>query len=98
VEQDLLDKYGVVSREVAMAMADGIRTTAGADFGLAVTGIAGPPGGSEQKPVGLAFIALSDQDRSECQEFVFHQDRVRNKERTAQAALNLLRLRLINVK
>lgn len=98
VAQGLLDKYGAVSREVALAMANGMRTTAGADFGLAVTGISGPTGGSEQKPVGLTFIALSDQEGSECQEFVFHQDRGRNKERSAQAALNLLRLRLINVK
>ena len=98
VERELLDKYGAVSREVALAMAAGIRTTAGADIGLSVTGIAGPTGGTEQKPVGLTFIAVSDQEGSECREFLFQQDRVRNKERAAQAALNLLRLRLINVK
>jgi len=97
VQQELLDKFGAVSREVALAMAEGIRKTAGADIGLAVTGIAGPTGGTEQKPVGLTFIAVSDQAQTECQEFVFHQDRGRNKERSAQAALNLLRLRLINM-
>jgi nicotinamide-nucleotide amidase len=97
VEEELLDKYGAVSREVALAMAEGIRKTAGTGFGLAVTGIAGPTGGSEQKPVGLTFIAVSDAVQSECREFVFHQDRGRNKERAAQAALNLLRLRLVNV-
>ncbi len=96
VEEELLDQYGAVSREVALAMAEGIRKTAGADFGLAVTGIAGPTGGSAQKPVGLTFIAVSDANQSECQEFVFHQDRGRNKERAAQAALNLLRLRFVN--
>jgi len=94
VEQELLDKYGAVSPEVALAMAEGIRTTAGADIGLAVTGIAGPTGGTEQKPGGLTFIALSDGVQSDCREFVFHQDRVRNQERAAQAGLNLLRLRL----
>lgn len=96
VDEELLDKYGAVSREVALAMAEGIRQTAGTDFGMAVTGIAGPTGGSEQKPVGLTFIAVSDERQSECREFVFHQDRGRNKERAAQAALNLLRLRLVN--
>ena len=96
VEQELLDKYGAVSREIALAMAEGIRTTAGAGIGLAVTGIAGPTGGTEQKPVGLTFIALSDAVLSDCREFVFHQDRGRNKERAAQAALHLLRVRLIN--
>jgi len=96
VEEELLDKYGAVSREGALAMANGIRTTAGTDIGLAVTGIAGPTGGTEQKPVGLTFIALSDTVQSDCREFVFHQDRVRNKERAAQAALNLLRLHLVN--
>jgi len=96
VAEELLDKYGAVSREVALAMAEGIRTTAGADIGLAVTGIAGPTGGTKQKPVGLTFIAVSDAVQSECREFVFHQDRTRNKERTAQAGLNLLRLRLLN--
>ncbi len=74
----------------------GIRTTAGADIGLAITGIAGPSGGTEQKPVGLTFIALSDVVQSDCREIVFYQDRVRNKERAAQAALNLLRLHLVN--
>lgn len=98
VAQELLDQYGAVSREVALAMAEGIRKTAGADIGLAVTGIAGPTGGTEQKPVGLTYIAVSDQSGSECHEFLFHQDRARNKERTAQAGLNLLRLSLINVK
>jgi nicotinamide-nucleotide amidase len=97
VDEGLLDQYGAVSQQVALAMAEGIRKTAGTDFGLAVTGIAGPTGGSDQKPVGLTFIALSDQAQSEYREFVFHQDRSRNKERAAQAALNLLRLRLVNV-
>ena len=97
VEQELLDKYGAVSREVALAMAEGIRTSAGTDIGLAVTGIAGPTGGTEQKPVGLTFIALSDAVQSDCRGFVFYQDRGRNKERAAQAALNLLRCHLINV-
>ncbi len=96
VKKELLDQYGAVSREVALAMAAGIRESAGADLGLSVTGIAGPTGGTKEKPVGLTFIALSDGKNSDCHKFVFHQDRARNKERAAQAALNLLRLWLIN--
>jgi nicotinamide-nucleotide amidase len=91
VGEDLLARCGAVSREVALAMADGVRKTAGADIGLAVTGIAGPTGATPQKPLGLTFIAVSDKRNSHCEQFQFHQDRVRNKERAAQAALNLLR-------
>ena len=97
VPRELLDQYGAVSREVALAMAKGIREKAGTDIGLAVTGIAGPGGGSKEKPVGLTFIAMADLKGAECERFVFHQDRIRNKERAAQAALNLLRLRLKNL-
>lgn len=96
VKKELLEKHGAVSREVALAMAAGIRETAATDLGLSVTGIAGPTGGTKQKPVGLTFIAVSDGRKSDCQQFTFHQDRMRNKERAAQAALNLLRLWLIN--
>ena len=96
VKKELLQKHGAVSREVALAMAAGIRETAGADLGLSVTGIAGPTGGTKQKPVGLTFIAVSDGKNSDCQKFIFHQDRMRNKERAAQAALNFLRLWLLN--
>src|SRR6185436_3208783 len=61
VEPILLLEHGAVSAEVAEAMAEGVRERAGADFGLSVTGIAGPEGGSEEKPVGLVYIALSDE-------------------------------------
>ena len=94
LEPELLQRHGAVSREVALAMADGIRRTSGADIGLAVTGIAGPGGGTPEKPVGLTFIALSDASGNICKKFLFHQSRSFNKERAAQAALNLLRLRL----
>jgi nicotinamide-nucleotide amidase len=97
VPRELLIQHGAVSREVALAMARGIREKAGTDIGLAVTGISGPGGGSDDKPVGLTFIAVDDANGAECERFVFHQDRIRNKERAAQAALNLLRLRLKNL-
>ncbi len=95
VSEELIVEYGAVSEEVALAMAEGIRKSAGTDFGLAVTGIAGPTGGTEQKPVGLTFIAVSTADHSECRKYSFHQDRGRNKERAAQAALDLLRCHLM---
>ena len=94
VDPALIEAHGAVSEEVATAMAEGIRQKSGSDFGLAVTGIAGPTGGTPDKPVGLTFIAVTGPQGTQCEQFRFHQDRVRNKERAAQAALNLLRLYL----
>ena len=94
VDPSLIQTHGAVSEEVASAMAEGIRQHAGSDFGLAVTGIAGPTGGTPDKPVGLTYIAVTGVQGTRCEKFRFHQDRVRNKERAAQAALNLLRLYL----
>jgi len=92
VDPVLIEAHGAVSEQVATAMAEGIRKKSGSDFGLAVTGIAGPTGGTPDKPVGLTYIAVTGKDGTRCEKFRFHQDRVRNKERAAQAALNLLRL------
>jgi nicotinamide-nucleotide amidase len=94
VDPALIEAHGAVSEEVATAMAEGIRKNSGSDFGLAVTGIAGPTGGTPDKPVGLTFIAVTGTQGTRCEQFRFHLDRVRNKERAAQAALNLLRLYL----
>ena len=94
VDPALIESHGAVSAEVATAMAEGIRKKSGSDFGLAVTGIAGPTGGTPNKPVGLTYIAVTGTQGTRCEKFLFHQDRVRNKERAAQAALNLLRLYL----
>jgi nicotinamide-nucleotide amidase len=96
VDPTLIEAHGAVSEPVATAMAEGICQKSGSDFGLAVTGIAGPTGGSEEKPVGLTFIAVTGPRGTRCEKFRFHQDRVRNKERAAQAALNLLRLYLLD--
>jgi nicotinamide-nucleotide amidase len=96
VDPALIETHGAVSEPVAKAMAEGIRQKSGSDFGLAVTGIAGPTGGTEDKPVGLTFIAVTGAKGTRCEQFRFHQDRVRNKERAAQAALNLLRLYLLD--
>ncbi|MCF8720308.1 competence/damage-inducible protein A [Nitrospina gracilis] len=98
VDAELLERHGAVSEEVARAMAEGARRCAGTDWAVAVTGIAGPDGGTATKPVGLTYISVAGESLTSCQKFVFPQDRVRNKERAAQAALNLLRLHLIGLK
>lgn len=90
-----LAKHGAVSREVAVSMAQGIRHITGSELGLAVTGIAGPEGGSPQKPVGLVYIALAASDGTCCREFRFpgHRDAVRCG--AANAGLNMIRLHLL---
>src|SRR2546426_177130 len=95
VEPVLLLEHGAVSAAVAEAMAEGVRARAGADFGLSVTGIAGPDGGSEEKPVGLVYIALADDAHTEHRKIVLPGGRSLIRWRASQAALDLLRRRLI---
>lgn len=95
VKKELLRKHGAVSGEVAEAMAEGIRQRAGADIGLAVTGIAGPTGGTEEKPVGLVYIALANDAGTEHRKLMLPGDRHLIRWRASQAALDLLRRRLI---
>ena len=91
VDPALIDEHGAVSEPVARAMALGVARSSGASLGVAVTGIAGPGGGSKQKPVGLCYMAVGDRVESK----VFSGDRSNVKERAAGYALNMLRLRLI---
>jgi len=95
VPKEIIEKYGAVSEEVAILMAEGVRKLAKTDYGLSVTGIAGPTGGTPQKPVGLVFIGFAHENVSFAQKFLFGEDRKSNRERAAQAALNLVRLFLI---
>lgn len=95
VEPMLLLEHGAVSAPVAEAMAEGVRSRAGTDFGLSVTGIAGPDGGSEEKPVGLVYIALADDAHTEHRKLKLPGDRNLIRWRASQAALDLLRHRLI---
>lgn len=95
VDSELIRQHGAVSAQVAEAMAEGVRQRADTDFGLSVTGIAGPGGGSEEKPVGLVFIALSDDAHTEHRKLMLPGDRHLIRWRASQAALDLLRRRLI---
>ncbi len=87
----LLARHGTVSAQVARAMAQGIRQKAGADLGVAVTGIAGPSGGSRHKPVGLVYLAVADRRRTAVKRYRFHGDRLAIKAQTADGALDQLR-------
>lgn len=95
VEPVLLLEHGAVSAPVAEAMAEGIRKRSHTDFGLAITGIAGPGGGSEEKPVGLVYIALANDAQTEHRKIIIPGDRQLIRWRASQAALDLLRKRLI---
>ena len=90
-----LEKYGAVSQETALEMSHGIRERIGADFGLSVTGIAGPGGGTPEKPVGTVWISIAQAKNHEARLFQFHGDRERIILGTSQAALNWLRLALL---
>ena len=95
VEEGLLSAYGAVSPEVVHAMAEGALARSNADHALAVSGIAGPGGGSETKPVGTVWIALASRGTStEARRFAFPGDRAAVRARAASAALAMLRLRL----
>jgi nicotinamide-nucleotide amidase len=97
VPAELIAQRGAVSKEVAAAMACGIRERANVSVGLSVTGIAGPGGGTEAKPVGLVYIGLDDgTGRPITREFRFHGDRNVIKQRSSQAALDLLRRWLLD--
>ena len=95
VPAELIAQHGAVSEEVAKALAVGIRQRTGASIGVGITGIAGPTGGTEEKPVGLVYIAVSDANRTEVLERNFRGPRTRVREWTAHQALDLIRKRLM---
>ncbi len=91
VKHNTLYDHGAVSAETATELARGARRALRADIGLSVTGIAGPTGGTADKPVGLVYIALSARDAERCERHVWESDRSGNKALSAEAALDLLR-------
>jgi nicotinamide-nucleotide amidase len=97
VSLQTLEQHGAVSEPVARQMAEAVRQRAGAAIGVATTGIAGPGGGSEAKPVGTVFVALADAKGTEVRRYQLFRDRLRNKELTAQLALEWIRRRLLGL-
>ena len=97
VDHELLVEHGAVSEPVAKAMAEGVRKVGGTDYGLSVTGVAGPDGGTKEKPVGLVFVGISDEDRTAVERLdlsAWRRSREAIRERSANRAFDLLRHRV----
>jgi len=94
IPADLIEKYGAVSEQVAQAMAQGARKKAQTDFAIGITGIAGPAGGTEQKPVGLVYISVDSDNGCDTKRCPFSGDRRFIRLRAAHTALNMLRIKL----
>jgi nicotinamide-nucleotide amidase len=97
VDEDIIKEKGAVSREVAMQMAEGIKSISGADIGISLTGIMGPTGASTNKPVGTVYIGYCDDKVCTAKKFQFGDDRILNKRRSTQAALEILRRNLLGI-
>lgn len=96
VPEEIISRYGAVSSECVAAMAEGVRKLTGSDYSVATSGIAGPGGGSAEKPVGLVWIGVSSEKGTETFSAVFKSNRKRNIERFASTALNYLRVKIVN--
>jgi PncC family amidohydrolase len=90
VREETLEKFGAVSRETVLEMARGVRKLLHAEIGLSVSGIAGPGGGSPEKPVGLTWIGLSAPGSEQAWSYIWPGERLQVKEQTAEKALQLL--------
>ncbi len=90
VPREVLAAHGAVSAQTAVAMATGGRSRTGADLGAAVTGIAGPDGGTAQKPVGLTYVAVADATGTEVRRHLWTGERSDNKRASAEALLELI--------
>ncbi|HAY33270.1 MAG TPA: competence/damage-inducible protein A [Ignavibacteria bacterium] len=98
VKKETLERFGAVSSETAVEMAEGIRKLTDSDVSISTTGIAGPDGGTAEKPVGLVWIGLSDKNNSFAMKFLFGDNREINIQRSSQRALEILRRHLLNIK
>ena len=96
IPTELLDRVGAVSKEVAQAMAEGARKRAGTTYALSTTGIAGPDGGTPEKPVGTVFVGLASADApAQVERLFFPTDRLTFKQMVTQSVLDLLRTHLV---
>ncbi len=95
VSKAIIDKHGAVSREVAQALAEGIRKRCLSSYGVGITGVAGPTGGTEQKPVGLVYIALAGEEGTQVVERNFPADRARIRQFATEQALEMIRRALL---
>lgn len=91
VDKEIIDSFGAVSAETAKKMAMQVKTKCGSSIGLSTTGIAGPNGGSREKPVGLVYIGLAANDIVIAKKFLWNGTRIENKQQSARAALELLK-------
>jgi nicotinamide-nucleotide amidase len=94
VDSDTLSNHGAVSEEVVKELARNVRAKFKTNFGISISGIAGPSGGTPEKPVGTIWIAVADENVTTAQKFVFGEDREMNRERAVASALNMLMKRL----
>jgi nicotinamide-nucleotide amidase len=90
VEAETIERHGAVSEQTAKELAANVRTIFGADYGIGITGIAGPGGGSDDKPVGTVWIAIADSDDCIAKRYVFSRNRDVNRERAVGTALAML--------
>jgi len=88
----LIDDHGAVSEIVARKMSEEVKKRFETDYGISITGIAGPGGGTKEKPVGTVFIGISGINSTKVYKYMFGKDREKNKLKTSQAAFNMLRL------
>ncbi len=90
VSAETLEKYGAVSEQTALEMCKGVKKIADADFGISVTGIAGPGGGTAEKPVGTVWVGICGKDIHKAEKFLFGGNREQVREQTAETALEMV--------
>lgn len=91
IPQSVIARYGAVSKNVASLMAKSVRKIAKTDFGIGITGITGPTGGTPKKPVGTVFIAVDNQNKAICKKFLFKGNRLNIRKKVALKSLELLK-------
>lgn len=97
VSLSTLEEFGAVSEQTALEMCKGVRALADADFGISVTGIAGPGGGTPEKPVGTVWIGICGENIHKAEKFIFDGDRQQVRESTANTALEMVRKAIMDI-